>query len=451
MYQTFHIREKLSLFFRIFVPILIYQFANFSASFVDTTMTGHYNTLHLAGVTLATSFWSPFFTFLVGIVSALVPIVGQLLGKGEKQQIATVFYQFIYLALGLSLFLFALVFGLAPLVLDQLGLEKPVLDVAIHYLWFLSFGIVPLLLFSVLRSLFDALGLTRLSMYLMLLLLPLNAGFNLSLIYGKFGFPEMGGIGAGLGTSLAYWVLFVLGLMVARFHPQLASYKLWNPRPLKLPLLLEGVKLGVPIGGTIFAEVAVFSAVGLRMSKFSSLVIASHQSANNFSTLMYAFPLSISIAMSILVSYEVGAKRLNDAKVYGRLGRLVAFCLSLLTLTFLYLFREQVAGMYGRDQAFLSLTSSFLTYSLFFQMADTFSAPLQGILRGYKDTKVPFYLGLLSYWGLALPIGISLDHWTSFGPYSYWIGLIIGLLASGLCFQLRYLYIYRQKNSKIEA
>ena len=107
------------------------------------------------------------------------------------------------MALGLSLILFALVFLGAPLVLNHLGLEPLVRKVALGYLRFLSLGIIPLLLFSVVRSFLDALGLTRLSMYLMLLVLPLNGFFNFLLIYGIAGLPELGGAGAGLGTSIA--------------------------------------------------------------------------------------------------------------------------------------------------------------------------------------------------------------------------------------------------------
>ena len=179
MHETHSLRERFLVFFKIFVPILIYQFANFSAAFVDTTMTGQYDALHLAGVAMATSLWSPFFTFLTGIVSALVPIIGHHLGAGRKDRVAPDFYQFLYMALGLSLILFALVFLGAPLVLNHLGLEPLVRKVALGYLRFLSLGIIPLLLFSVVRSFLDALGLTRLSMYLMLLLLPLNVCFNL--------------------------------------------------------------------------------------------------------------------------------------------------------------------------------------------------------------------------------------------------------------------------------
>lgn len=437
MHQTHNLNQRMRLFISIFLPILIYQLANFSASFVDTTMTGQYDTLHLAGVSMATSLWIPFFDLLIGIVSALVPIIGHHLGQGKKEKIASDFYQFIYLSLGLSLILFALVFVGAPLVLAHLGLEPLVEGVAKNYLWYLALGIIPLLLFSTIRSLFDALGLTKLSMYLMLLLLPLNGTFNYALIYGAFGFPEMGGAGAGLGTSLAYWGLLLISLLVAAKHPKVRAYELWKIRPLDKKGLIEGIQLGLPIGGTFFAEVVIFSVVGLVMAKFSSLIIASHQAAMNFSNLMYAFPMSISTSMSIIVSYEIGANRPDDVKKFCKLGRLTALGIAGFTFLFLYILRDRVAALYGSDTEFIRMTSVFLTYSLFFQLADTFAAPLQGILRGYKDTQVPFYLGLIAYWGVSLPLGLFLDHFTSLGPYGYWIGLIASLVMSGILFQWR--------------
>ena len=437
MHSTETIKGKIILFLKIFFPILIYQFANYSASFVDTTMTGQYNTLDLAGVSIATSLWNPFFTFLTGIVSALVPIIGHHLGQGKKKEVSSDFYQFLYLALALSIVLFGLVFFLAPIVLQFMGLEVAVSSVAIRYLWLLAIGIIPLLLFSVIRSLLDTLGLTKLSMYLMLLLLPLNSGFNYLLIYGAFGFPELGGAGAGLGTSLAYWALLLISFLVLLKHKKLKEYQLQRPMPLQIKKIKEAIYLGLPIGGTVFAEVAIFSAVGLIMAKFSSLIIASHQSAMNFSSLMYAFPMSISTAMAIVVSYEVGAKRLEDAKKYIKIGRLSAMAFAILTLSFLYVFRKNVASLYGHDPEFIQLTASFMTYSLFFQLADTFAAPLQGILRGYKDTVIPFYLGLLGYWGVAIPLGLFLDYSTNLDAYSYWIGLIVSLVVSGLLYQWR--------------
>ena len=448
MYQTHRFKDKFILFLKIFFPILIYQFANYSASFVDTTMTGQYNTMDLAGVSMATSIWNPFFTFLTGIVSALVPIIGHHLGRGKKEEVASDFYQFIYLALGLSVVLLGMVLFLAPTILNHIGLEAPVAAVAVRYLWFLSIGIIPLLLFSVIRSLLDSLGLTKLSMYLMLLLLPLNSGFNYLLIFGAFGVPELGGAGSGLGTSLAYWVLLGISVLVLFKQEKLKALHLEKRIPLNMDKIKEGVRLGLPIGGTVFAEVAIFSVVGLIMAKFSSLIIASHQSAMNFSSLMYAFPMSISSAMAIVVSYEVGAKRFDDAKTYIGLGRWTALIFAAFTLTFLYIFRGNVASLYGNDPEFIDLTARFLTYSLFFQLADTFAAPLQGILRGYKDTVIPFYLGLVGYWGVAIPVAMLFDSLTDFGAYSYWIGLIISLIVSGALYRWRLTVIMKRFESR---
>lgn len=446
MYQTHQFKDKFILFLKIFFPILIYQFANYSASFVDTTMTGQYNTMDLAGVSTATSLWNPFFTFLTGIVSAMVPIIGHHLGRGKKEEVASDFYQFIYLAFGLSLVLLGMVVFLAPPVLNNIGLETQVAAVAVSYLWYLSIGIIPLLLFSVIRSLLDSLGLTKLSMYLMLLLLPLNSSFNYLLIYGAFGFPELGGAGAGLGTSLAYWVLLGISLLVLFKQKRLKALHLEKRIPLNIDKIKEGVRLGLPIGGTVFAEVAIFSVVGLIMAKFSSLIIASHQSAMNFSSLMYAFPMSISSAMAIVVSYEVGAKRFEDAKIYARLGRVTALIFAGLTLSFLYIFRDRVASLYGNDSQFIETTAVFLTYSLFFQLADTVAAPLQGILRGYKDTVVPFYLGVIAYWAVSIPLGLFLDQVTTLGAYSYWIGLIASLVVSAILYQWRLQTIMKRIN-----
>ncbi|MEY8462914.1 MATE family efflux transporter [Streptococcus merionis] len=437
MYETKTLEEKIRLFIVIFFPILIYQLASYSASFIDTMMTGRYSTVDLAGVSMATSLWNPFFTFLTGIVSALVPIVGQHLGRKERAKIPRDFHQFTYMSIVLTVFFWLLVQFGGDAALGLLELEDEVFQVASSYLSWLSLGIFPLFLFSVCRSFFDALGLTRLSMFLMLLLLPSNSFFNYLLIFGKWGFPQMGGAGAGLGTALAYWLVLIIVLAVMVVHPQIKAFKLWKFSPLNWREMGAGFRLGLPIGGAIFAEVAIFAVVGLLMAKYSTAMIASHQAAMNFSSLMYAFPVSIATALPITVSYEIGAERLEDAKVYAKIGRRLAFGFALMTLVFLFIFREKVASLYGTDPVFIQTTSVFLTYSLCFQLADAYTAPIQGILRGYKDTRRPFMIGVMAYWGISLPSAFLIEYLTNLGPYSYWIGLILGIASSGLLLSFR--------------
>ncbi len=155
-------------------------------------------------VNLATKVWNPLSTLLTGGLSALVHLIGHHLGRDKKEEVASDFYQFIYLAPCHYLFLLGMGYFLAPIILNHIGLEAAVAAVAVRYLWGFYFWIIPFLLFSVIRSLLDSLGLTKLSMCLMLLLLPLNSGFNYIYWFGAFGVPELREAGAGLGTSLAY-------------------------------------------------------------------------------------------------------------------------------------------------------------------------------------------------------------------------------------------------------
>ena len=439
MKTTIQENHKFKALLTILIPVLIYQIANYSAQFIDTVMTGRYNEVHLAGVSIGGSLYAPFFSLLTGLISGLVPIVGQYFGQKKLDKIEQVMRQYLIIGvvLAIGLFVFGVLF-LKP-VLGLMNLEQEVEAVAVGYLTLLSLGFIPLLLFSVLRSFVDALGLTKVSMMLMVLLVPLNMFFNYSLIYGQFGFPEMGGAGAGLGTTLAYWGLLVVAVVVFRKHPVLKEYDVLKWSGIDIKTWKEPFKIGLPIGLSVFAEVAVFAFVGLLMSKFGTSIIASHQAAMNFAMVVYAFPISISTALTIIVSYEVGRKDIRSAMQFAYIGIATAVTLAVVTLTLLAFNIQSVASFYGTDPDFIQLTVVFLTYSLLFQLFDAVAAPIQGTLRGFKDVQMPFILFLIGYWIIGLPIGFILDNGFNAGPYSYWIGLIIGLMSSCifLVFRLR--------------
>ena len=439
MELTTHKNYKIKHLLKILIPVLIYQLANYSAQFIDAVMTGRYNEVHLAGVSIGGSLYSPFFTMLTGIISGLVPIVGQYLGQKKKEKITEVMRQYLLIGVFLAFLLFLFGFIFLKPTLRIMNLELSVEMIAFEYLSWLSLGLVPLLLFSVMRSFVDALGLTKLSMLLMILVVPLNVFFNYSLIYGQFGFPEMGGPGAGLGTALAYWGLLVIAYFVFKWHSELKKYPIFKWEGIRLSLWKEPFKIGFPIGLSIFAEVAIFCFVGLLMAGFGTTVIAAHQAAMNFAILIYAFPISISTALTIIVSFEVGQKNILSAIQYSKIGILTSFIIAVVTLVCLAINLTTIASFYGSEEEFIKLTIQFLAYSLLFQLFDAIAAPIQGILRGFKDVQMPFILCLIGYWIIGLPIGFLLHYGFNFGPFSYWIGLILGLMSncSFLVFRLK--------------
>lgn len=452
MIPTRSLQHKFRRLMVILGPIVVTQVALVMMNFVDTMMAGRFSAVDLAGVAIGANLWVPVFLGLSGILVALTPIVAQLEGAQRRKEVGTAVFQGVYVALLLSLLLIvAGTFSLQP-VLMRMALEPDVHRVAHDYLVGLSWGIPPLFVYTVLRSFIDALGQTRVSMLITVASLPLNVFFNYVLIFGKWGFPRLGGVGAGYATAITYGLIGIFALaVVARVRP-FSSYQVFERlRPVDVAAWREQLRIGLPIGFSIFVEVSIWSAVTLLMSQFGTVVIAANQAAFNFSEMLYMFPLSISMALTIAVGFEVGAKRLRDAAEYIRIGIGTSLAAALVSALILLLFRDAVAALYTTDTDVLQLISAFLLYAIFFQLSDAVAAPIQGSLRGYKDVNVAFMLSIVSHWVIALPLGLVLARSTPLGPFGYWIGLITGLAcgAAGLAWRLR--RVQRQAEAVVPA
>ncbi|MBT2664344.1 MATE family efflux transporter [Bacillus sp. ISL-4] len=448
MNQTYTKSQKIRLLFYILIPILITQISMYAMTFFDVMMTGQYSTQDVAGVSIGSSLWTPVYTGLSGILIALTPVVSQLLGSRQSKSVSYSVMQAIYLAVALAMIILIIgAFSLNP-VLSAMDLEDGVHMVAHDYLIALSLGIIPLFIYNALRAFIDALGQTRISMIITLCALPVNVLFNYLLIYGKFGFPKLGGVGSGYATAITYWLIALVAILVVIKINPFSTYEVFSEFFRVSWKEWKGLLLiGVPIGLAIFFETSIFSAVTLLMSKYDTVTIASHQIAMNFASLLYMIPLSISMALTIVIGFEIGAARYKDAKEYSWIGISMALTMSLVLSTILFLFREPVASLYTKDHEVMMLTSHFLIYAIFFQISDALQAPIQGILRGYKDVNVTFAMSLVSYWILGLPIGYFFAKYTDMGAYGYWIGLISGLAlgAIGLAARLRFIQQVKYK------
>ncbi|MED3995381.1 MATE family efflux transporter [Peribacillus frigoritolerans] len=450
MNQTYTKSQKIRLLFYILIPILITQISMYAMTFFDVMMSGQYSTQDVAGVSIGSSLWTPVYTGLSGILIALTPVVSQLVGSRQSKSVSYSVMQAIYLAVALALIILIIgAFSLNP-VLNAMDLEDSVHMVAHDYLIALSLGIIPLFIYNALRAFIDALGQTRISMIITLCALPVNVLFNYLLIYGKFGFPELGGVGSGYATAITYWLIALVAILVVIKINPFSTYQVFTEffrvswKEWKALLWI-----GVPIGLAIFFETSIFSAVTLLMSKYDTVTIASHQIAMNFASLLYMIPLSISMALTIVIGFEIGAARYKDAKEYSWIGISMALTMSLVLSTILFLFREPVAFLYTKDHEVMMLTSHFLIYAIFFQISDALQAPIQGILRGYKDVNVTFAMSLVSYWILGLPIGYFFAKFTDMGAFGYWIGLISGLALGAIGLAARLQFIQRVKYKKM--
>ncbi|GAB2553328.1 MATE family efflux transporter [Gracilibacillus alcaliphilus] len=450
MFQTKTLQEKIRLFMIILIPILITQVCMYLMNFFDTIMSGQASSVDLAGVAIGSSLFVPVQMTMVGIMMAMSPIVAQLTGAQQQDKIKTTVQQGIYLAVALGLIITVIGAFLLDPVLSLMDLESEVAHIAKYYIIFMGLGMVPLFIYNLLRSYVDGLGHTRISMFIILISLPINIILNYLFIFGKFGFPALGGIGAGVASGLTFFINAFIAIYIVHYVRPFREHKILHQ--LQKPDFKQWfihLKLGVPIGFSIFFEVSIFSAVTMMLSSYSTNTIAAHQAAMNFASLLYMIPLSIAMALTITVGFELGASRIKDARIYSYMGIVSGIAIAIIAGGLIYLLDNQVASLYSTDPEVLALTKQFLYYAIFFQFADAVGAPVQGILRGYKDVNVTFWMSLVSYWLIGLPSGWLLANYTALDAFGYWLGLIIGLSAGAITLFGRMYYMQWQLSRQL--
>lgn len=449
MHPTFKIFEKILLFIRLASPIVLTQFSLIAGSFVAILFSGQYSTIHLAGVSVGYNVWTAIFFGAMGILLGISPIIAQLLGADKKENIPTIIAHGLYLAvtLGLILILAGILF-LDPL-LTLINLEPAARVVTIDYMIAIGFGIIPLMGSTVLRNAVDAHGFTHYSMFVMVSSFVLNVVLNYALILGHFGVPAFGGVGAGIATAISCWYNFLSYFFILLYNKNFKHYKVFRQWPsFQSPYVIEQLTLGIPIGLAIFCEMSIFSVAGLLMAYYGTEIIAAHQAAISFTNLFYGFPLSLSIASTIAVGYEVGAQRFRDAKQYAYIARGIAIIIAVLICMYSFTHMQQIAGFYTNDPHMIGLIASFLAYAVFFTVIDAFGTPLQGVLRGYKDVRIISVIAIACYWGVSVPVAAIFTLLLDFGPYGIWMGLLSSVAAASICYTIRVWYIQHRRYGK---
>ena len=428
MEQTFSFRQRLKTFIVVMLPVLITNIAIMSVHMSDTMMTGHVNSVELAGVSVAGNIYMPLFVTCMGIVSGLSPVIAQLYGKGDNDEIRRVVRQSFYWALLLGACGSILIYFGVPPLLDRLGLEARVRTVALAYSRGMMLCLPVSMLVVAMKEYMNALGCTRITMLITGLTAPLNIFFNYIFIFGWGPVEAMGGVGAAYGTLAAFCTGLIINVAVVRWMTPFADYRIFDsvprPQPVEWP---KALKIGFPIGLAMLSETSIFGAMGLFIATYGTLIVGASQAAFSVTSMLYAVPMSCSIGLTILVGFELGAGRPHDAVSYTRIGQRVSLLAAVLLIGTVLVLRYEVAALFTSEPELLSLIAGFVTYATLMNAADALNAPLQGALRGYKDVKPVLLLSIISFWVVGLPLGWMLAEIAGQGAYGYWQGVITGL------------------------
>lgn len=424
------------------IPAILSQVSHTFVGLADTIMIGKTeNVTALAASALANNVLSVPIVFLVGISYAQTPKVSEYFAQGRLDDCRQLLKQSVLNNLLWTVFICGLLAFLLPYAyaLDQ---EKSVLDLAIPFFGYLIASLPGLALFQSFRQFYDGLGNTKPGMVVSLLANVLNVGLNYLLVYGTFGFPELGLIGAGISNLISRWVM---GLGMFLFFMMDVKSKHWRTQffPIRFDREIFKVlnRLGIPISLQFLFEVGAFSFTAILVGRMGEISLAAHQIVITIASVTYMMASGLASAASIRVAHFVGLKDKKMILTTGNNSIILVVLFMTITATVFMTFKHEIPLLFiSKSEVGLAASGLFLIAALF-QISDGIQVVALGCLRGISDVKIPTLITLIAYWVVAIPLGFFLSLHLNFGLDGTWWGLLVGLTVSGFFMLLRFYFI----------
>ncbi len=422
-------------------PIVLAQLLFMSMGTVDTIFAGQLSAQTLAAVAVGSNvFFLGFVTFM-GLFLALAALVAQRRGAGAD---AATLGRHIGGALGVAMvcgLIWALSIWLTTgTVLGWLGLSSPVAAEAERYLQVVSLATLPLCACFALRNGAEGLGHTRVALIAGVVGLVINAGGDYLLMYGRFGLPQMGTVGAAWASVTASFGMLLTYAVVYRALP--ALHRLAVGAQLATALRAGNpdlLRLGLPVAAILTAEAWLFQVGALMMARFGDVAVAAHQIAINFAAMSFMVPLSIGMATTVRVGQAHGAGADAAARLAGRVGIGLGVAWAVAAASLMALYPDMIVRAYTQAPEVSAMAVGLLGYAALFQLFDCIQATSNGALRGLHDTRVPMAITVLAYWAVGMPVAVGLAFFSAVGPAGIWWGFIAGLAVAAAGLSLRFL------------
>lgn len=447
------LRNEINLTIRLASPLIAALLAQTTMELVNSLMLGQLGPEALAAGGLGMALFFMLMVICVGLLNAAGVLIARSYGAGNHSEINIIISQAIYLAGFLGVICMGFLW-FVPQFLLWIGEEPEIVTGASLFLHALLWGFPPLLVFFALREFVAALSFTRIIMILSLCITPLTALGNYILMYGKFGLPALGIAGIGYSTAGLEWCLVIAMLYYIFKNNTLNPYIYRGLQPIIWKKIGEIIKLGVPVSMTMGFEVGLFSVTTLMMGYFGAVALAAHQIALQCATFAFMFPLGLAQATAIRVGQTLGAGSVMRAKYAGYAGLILGVVIAIITAIICLSFPTVLIGLFistnkPNHEVLITSAVSFLGVMALFQLFDAVQVIMNGALRGLKDTFVPMWLGLLSYWLTGLISGYCLAFIFHLGGIGLWWGLGLGIGVSAILLILRFIHRMKQEERNL--
>jgi MATE family multidrug resistance protein len=431
-----HLRPTLLLAY----PVVLSQLGHVLVGVCDSVMVGQLGKLPLDAVGMGVSTTTLLLVLGLGISMGSVPRVAAANGGGDEEFLGRLLVGTVWMNTLVGMVLLGLS-QLLPLLLPRLGQAPEVVALATPWVRVVGLSLLPLMVFQGFREWAEGLGLTKQAMQLSIAGNVVNALLCYAFIFGHFGVPAMGLMGAAWATLVSRIGMAVLMAQFVLRSEQLRSRRPANATQWLRPGLAElrgQLALGLPIGVQMMLEVGAFSVSYLMIGWIGVTPQAAHQIAINVASVTYMAATGIAAAATIRVGNLRGSGDLTEARQAGFAAYWLAFGFMVAMGLLLLAMRHVIPPLYNNDPLVLAQAATLLTIAAAFQVSDGLQVVGLGALRGLEDVKVPSVVALLAYWAVALPLGYYLGFGLHLGAVGVWLGLLTGLSVVAVVLLVRF-------------
>jgi len=420
------------------IPVVISQIGQVTVSLVDTMMVGHVGTTELAAASFSNNVFINGMVFGMGITFGMTPLIGKAYGKGNMPEALKWLKNGVFTHT-IAAFFLAAVMTSVYFFLPAMGQSPEVTALAGPYYLILCASYIPFMLFFTIKQFFEGLGNTRMAMKITIAANLINVLFNYLFIYGKFGFPEMGLNGAGIGTLISRLAMPLMFIYYIAGKPLLLNYfKEAHKMTIEREKIISLLKLGIPIAFQIIVEVIAFSVGAIMMGWHGKVPLAAHQVAIGLATFTYMISLGVSQANTIKVSHQMGLHDYQGLKMAAFAStHLVLAFMSVMGIVFIVA-RNYLPYLFTTDTEVISIAAGLLIIAAVFQIFDGLQVVMLSTLRGMADVKIPMIFAIIAYLFIGLPISYFFSFTLNAGPVGIWYGFVAGLGIAAIMFYLRF-------------
>ncbi|WP_070414025.1 NorM family multidrug efflux MATE transporter [Pseudomonas lundensis] len=436
-------RIELGAIMRLAGPLIASQLAHMLMVLTDTLMMARLSPEALAGGSLGAASYSFVSIFCLGVIASVGTLVSIRQGAGDIEGATRLTQAGVWLAWGLALGAALILWNIKPVLL-LFGQTPSNVEMAGQFLLLLPFALPGYMTFMALRGFTSAMGRPVPVMVISVIGTVANFLLNYALITGMFGLPKLGLMGIGLVTAIvATGMALGLAWHIHR-HPAYDVYPLRKGLSrLNVPYLRELWRLGLPIGGTYAVEVGLFAFAALCMGTMGSTQLAAHQIALQIVSAAFMVPAGMSYAITMRIGQHYGGGDLLRARLAGRVGiGFGAATMLCFSVVFWFWPKELVGLLLDYDNlAFrpvFELAMSLLAVAAWFELFDGAQTIAMGAIRGLKDARTTFLVGLFCYWAIGAPLAWLLAFTFDWGPAGIWWGLALGLACAAISLTLAF-------------